>query len=709
MFGGKLIHITDSNHGAVQISRLEKEIISTQIFNRLHSINQNSTVYLTYPSNHTKRFVHSLGTMHLAGRMLYQSIVNANYEDSIDFLRTIRREIITLLNKEDKKILRTLYGNEVKIVENLKDDFNYIFTDDPLYNCSIPSVFIKNLNEVTSSGKKKEYSDLDMVFVLIYQATRCAALLHDVGHPPYSHVTEYALKELLNWVENEEIIIKHKKTPFNENDLPNLTFSEKKKIMFYETLTNGENIEKDLHEAIGLRIAERLLDSVVISVAGPEDITEELARTKLFYDIVSMLTICILNNNPPIFEDVHRIIDGSIDCDRLDYVTRDMVGSGYVQGKINHERLISCMKLVKEERGLNKFVFSFDIRSLNTIEDFFMQRWSLYRNINYHHRVSKTGALLRGAIINISKRYLEDNATIIENIGNRVLQMHISGLWEALKDAIADKDYFDTLLQWDDSWLLTVLRHEYYNHNGNFHKEAHIQLEELLSNKKNYFSIIKRMDHFLEIDQEAFSTFITAINTVDDKKVNNFIEKLEELGRFTKTVIGNIDKFKKMEAEEIKTHWKSSASLFGFFLEGVHRITKVGIREIPTKNIFIDLVENEIENLKKDDPKIFDCIVTFNDKIKFGLETQPYIHRRRGNVAIGELSRISYHLKRSREIFPVFYVYISFSKDIHRMIKNDVEYMHKLIQEYRVIIGKRIGGRLIRLLADEGFSMIGLE
>ena len=77
----KISLIGDTVHGTIQISKIEKEIISSSIFNRLHDISQNSTAYLTFPS--TKRFEHSVGTMYLAGQMFYYSIMNAK-EDQRD-------------------------------------------------------------------------------------------------------------------------------------------------------------------------------------------------------------------------------------------------------------------------------------------------------------------------------------------------------------------------------------------------------------------------------------------------------------------------------------------------------------------------------------------------------------------------------------------------------------------------------------------------
>ena len=80
---GKIKRIADTVHGNIEISQIEKDIISQHAFNRLHDIMQNSTAFLTYPSNQTKRFEHSLGVMHLGGEIFYNSIANA--DDSIRF------------------------------------------------------------------------------------------------------------------------------------------------------------------------------------------------------------------------------------------------------------------------------------------------------------------------------------------------------------------------------------------------------------------------------------------------------------------------------------------------------------------------------------------------------------------------------------------------------------------------------------------------
>lgn len=62
----KGIYLNDSIHGLIPLSEYEKRIISSIGFNRLHDVYQNSTVYLTFPTNRTKRFEHSIGTMKLS-------------------------------------------------------------------------------------------------------------------------------------------------------------------------------------------------------------------------------------------------------------------------------------------------------------------------------------------------------------------------------------------------------------------------------------------------------------------------------------------------------------------------------------------------------------------------------------------------------------------------------------------------------------------
>ncbi|TYO93230.1 HD domain-containing protein, partial [Desulfallas thermosapovorans] len=368
MVNQKIIQVADSLHGSIQISYLEKQIISTQAFNRLHNILQNSTVYLTYPSNQTKRFVHSLGTMHLGGLIFYNSLLNADNEVRDMFLDSINDEIEKLGNDNDfNRTLRLSLGDSfVDLMQDYRN-IRIIYDREPIYQLNTPKVI----------NDKHLFS-----YILIYQAIRLAALLHDVGHPPFSHISENALKEIWKDVK----------------DMPDVDLNERR-TYFKNSLKKFFENNAHLHEEIGYRIAERLTESVICN--GPEQRDE--AQVQLFYWLVSKFVTYIFTEESSLFEDIHRIIDGSIDCDRLDYVTRDLENSGFNYGRIEYDRLIRSMRLIIMN---GHFLFCPDIRTLSTVEDFFNRRWLLYKYVIYHHRVIKTDYLLEKAIVGLARSYL---------------------------------------------------------------------------------------------------------------------------------------------------------------------------------------------------------------------------------------------------------------------------------------------------------------
>lgn len=61
--------IRDSIHGDIFLTEVELEIIDALEFQRLRRIKQLGTTYLVYPSANHTRFEHSIGALHLAGRI----------------------------------------------------------------------------------------------------------------------------------------------------------------------------------------------------------------------------------------------------------------------------------------------------------------------------------------------------------------------------------------------------------------------------------------------------------------------------------------------------------------------------------------------------------------------------------------------------------------------------------------------------------------
>ena len=82
----KFYQVVDTIHGTIYYTKLERQIINTPFFNRLHDVNQSSTVYLTFPPNRTKRYEHSLGTMQLTSDIFYNAAMNSSGSEAMDLL-----------------------------------------------------------------------------------------------------------------------------------------------------------------------------------------------------------------------------------------------------------------------------------------------------------------------------------------------------------------------------------------------------------------------------------------------------------------------------------------------------------------------------------------------------------------------------------------------------------------------------------------------
>ena len=255
----------DPIHGFIKLSERERDLIDTEVFQRLRRIRQLALTSLVYPGAVHTRFDHSIGVMHIAGRLCTK---------------------------------------------------------------------LRELNPERVSNE-----DIDRV--------RLAALLHDVGHGPFSHVSEHLLD---------------KYAPTDAD--------------------TGQNLEK-IHEKITVDIIQ----------TDPK-ISEILDRDLEF-------VVEIIEGSKKI-RDWHRdTVSSELDADKMDYLLRDSYFAGVKYGQYDLEKLIeSCLIVDRRETPL-----AISSKGIYALEQLLLARYHMTQQV-YWHRVSliSNEMIIRGITLAIDGR-----------------------------------------------------------------------------------------------------------------------------------------------------------------------------------------------------------------------------------------------------------------------------------------------------------------
>jgi HD superfamily phosphohydrolase len=147
-----------------------------------------------------------------------------------------------------------------------------------------------------------------------WQIVRLAALLHDVGHPPFSHAAEKLLP----------------------------TMKESEGSSLVAGSGSKPSAEPYAHEDYSVEIIERKLKALIEQ--HPCNRRNYRITTNEITSLISKRTTA--GSTTLFWKD---IISGQLDADRMDYLLRDSLHAGVSYGRYDHDRIVSSICAVRRE------------------------------------------------------------------------------------------------------------------------------------------------------------------------------------------------------------------------------------------------------------------------------------------------------------------------------------------------------------------------
>jgi HD superfamily phosphohydrolase len=218
-------------------------------------------------------------------------------------------------------------------------------------------------------------------------ATRLAALLHDIGHGPFSHATEHLIPA--QYAEEFEAANAVLRTAFN--DTTSIKPAEQMAALIVLSAPLSRVFE---HARFGAALGDRseLSDAIAARILGSR---KHLDATYL-----------------------SGVVSGPLDADMIDYMARDGHHAGLPLG-LDITRLVSKLEVVEvttanalnpelQQRAMRHGGRFYDLgisrAGLGAFEQMVMARVTLYERLYYHHKVRAAEGLVRNLVESLRQR-----------------------------------------------------------------------------------------------------------------------------------------------------------------------------------------------------------------------------------------------------------------------------------------------------------------
>jgi len=367
----------DSIHGYIHIpSCIVREIIDTELFQRLHDIEQTGMRSL-FPAATHDRFVHSLGTYHL-GQYAFNCLKN-------NAMHIMKDEITNIGDYELKKVI----GN---VSCTLSDDIITLMWWDKY----------------------------ELLFSL-------ACLLHDCAHTPFSHTFEkyYSLEKFVlsyDWLkdrngfisDNADLILYNinsieeidrlliesvNSVKFNDDYIDHNTFLFNKLRAKPHEVASSIMVKTEYFDEI-IRIQNELLnDNVFVNIDSSK--ADEIHNNDTEFVIRSILGLKYTNldmNNSVDYSIKNCIISllnsNTLDVDNLEYIMRDAYTAGLEMGSFDYQKIFSSLSIMPVD------VIDSDFNN-KPVNGLWLSGTKLFNNKRYNYKLNHDDILTIKGMWNI--------------------------------------------------------------------------------------------------------------------------------------------------------------------------------------------------------------------------------------------------------------------------------------------------------------------
>lgn len=250
----------------------------------------------------------------------------------------------------------------------------------------VDAIFLKEDNQCISDLPKecKNY---------IYQHCRVAAILHDCGHGPFSHLSEHVFSN-----EFKEL----------KKNIPMFGGASPHEILSYFIATSAP--------------LKKFNDEVI----------KQKYKINIDLDFIGQMIVGYIDRkNKPQYGFVVECINGAFDADKLDYILRDAHSTG-VRMVLDLQRLLYTLNILKDRDGINRLAI--DISGVSALEEIVFNKMMLTSTIYHHQKVRAAGCMLKSVFtqsgyLNNAVSYLyytddmvlniiSDNIDLNENLKN---------------------------------------------------------------------------------------------------------------------------------------------------------------------------------------------------------------------------------------------------------------------------------------------------